>query len=344
MKVKDTRRLTIAQKELVRKRVVEAVINDGKKQSEAAQLFHVSANSVSTWIRDYRAGGESALDSKKHGRPEGGKLSKDQEITLIKMIADKCPEQLKLPYMLWSREAVQQVIKHKLRVELSVWTVGRLLKKWGFTPQRPLYRAFEQDPKKVTHWLQTEYPAIKKRAKEERAVIQFGDEMGVRSNQQYGRSYAPKGKTPVATQVNKRFSCNMISSITNHGTMRFMVYEGSMTAEVFLKFLQRLTNGQKQKIFLIVDNLRVHHSKKVQAWISNHKDEIELFFLPAYSPELNPDELLNHDVKRMYKKGAPLIHTQSVFKSTLKSYLFKLQRNTKKITNFFKKAPVLYAA
>lgn len=344
MERKDTRRLTLEQKELIRKRVVEGVINGGMKQVEAARLFQVSTNSVSSWVKEYRSGGEAALDSKRHGRPEGGKLSKKQELAIIKMITDKCPDQMKLPFMLWTRESVGALIKSKFNIEQSIWTVGRLLKKWGFTPQRPLYKAFEQDPKKVTAWLQKAYPAIKKRAKQEKAIIHFGDEMGVRSDQKFGRSYSPKGKTPIASQVNKRFSCNMISTVTNNGSMRFMVYEGSMTSEVFLKFLKRLIRNQKQKIFLIVDNLRVHHSKKVQNWINGNRSKIELFFLPPYSPELNPDELLNHDVKMMYKKRASLIRNQSAFKSTLQSYLFKLQKNTTKIMNFFQKNYVLYAA
>jgi len=282
-------------------------LGDKKRQVDVANDLKISRKSIYLWCKSYREYGMSSLDNKDHGRPKSTitKLKPYQCANIVRMITDRNPEQLKFPFALWDRKAVQKLIKYKFDIDLSIWTVGRYLKKWGFTPQRPLAKSFEKDPKRVTKFLKEEFPLIKKRSIEENGEIHFLDEMGLKNNiHHYIRGYSKKGQTPVITKSGKRLSINMISTIANNGKMRFMTYEGSMDRDKFISFLKQLIksnfnylNSNKKKIFLIADNLKVHHAKKVQEFIENNKDKIEIFFLPPYSPELNPDELLNQDVK-----------------------------------------------
>ena len=175
--------------------------------------------------------------------------------------------------------------------------MGDYLKSWGFTPQKPKKKAYEQNSKSVNKWLEDEYPKIKKQAKKENAEIHWADETGIKNTSQYGRSYAPKGKTPVKETLAKRLSLNMISTVTNQGKVRFMTYKGTMNSQRFVIFLKRLIKGANRKLFIILDNLKVHHSKIVKKWVEENKNKIALFYLPSYSPELNPDEYLNNDLK-----------------------------------------------
>ena len=340
----DTRKLTLQERDFIRKRATYSVIIDKLKQKEVAKIYKVSVVSVCNWVKAYSQNGEIALKSKKHGRPSStlSKLKPCQCATIVRMITDKTPNQLKFPFALWTRQAVRQLIKRQFNIDLSIWTVGRYLKKWGFTPRRPIYRAFEQNPKKVTYFLQHHYPAIKQRAKQEKAEIHWGDESGFRTDHTCGRSYGLKGEIPVVNKTGKRLQCNMMSTLANNGVMRFMVYEGSMDSKMFIKFLTKLIYKRKKKIFLILDNLRTHHSNKVRDWVEQRRDKIELFFLPPYAPELNPDELLNQDVKSNAYKHK-LISTTKELKKALHSYLRKIQNNRQKVMNFFKKKQVRFA-
>lgn len=248
--------------------------------------------------------------------------------------------------MLWNINSVKELIFNKFNIRLSTPTISRYLKKWGFTPQRPLTKSFSKDPKKVTKFLIEEYPLIKKRAKKENGEIHFLDEMGINNNtHSFIRGYAKKGKDnkPVMPKSTKRVSSNMVSTINNSGHFRFMVYEENMNVAVFLKLLNQLIKKQDKKIFLILDNLKVHKAYKVQDWQKKNKDKIEFFFLPPYSPELNPDELVNQDVKANALKHK-LIHKVEDLNRNLRSYLYSLQKNKQKIRNFFQKDCVRYAA
>ena len=339
------RKLSLQQKEFLRKRVVYSVINDGFKQIEAAKIHKVSTVSVYKWIKAYKINGDISLCNKKHGRPPHtiSKLQPHQCATIVKLITDYTPDQLKFPFALWTRQTVRELIIRRFNINLAINTVGRYLKKWGFTPQRPMYRAFEQDPKKITYFLQHTYPIIKKRAKKEKGEIHWGDETGLRSDHAFGRSYGIKGKTPVVNKTGKRFKCNMMSTVANNGVMRFMIYDGSMDSNMFIKFLTKLIYKQKKKIFLIVDNLRSHHSNKVRDWIEKRKDKIELFFLPAYAPKLNPDELLNQDIKSsIHKYKTP--RTNEELKHNLRSCMFMIRKTKNRVKNYFKKEQVRFAA
>ena len=259
------------------------------------------------------------------------------------MIVDKMPDQLKLDYALWTRKAVKELVEREFGVVLAINTMGDYLRKWGFTPQKPKKMAYEQCPKKVQKWLDEEYPAIQKRAKEENAEIHWGDETGIRNNCQHGRSYAPKGKTPIKKSMSKRFSTNMISTVTNQGKVQFMIYSENMNSDKFIEFLRQLIKNNEQKIFLILDNLRVHHSYIVKDWVKENQEKIELFFLPAYSPEKNPDEYLNCDLKQgLSSKPAP--KNQEKLKENLENHMVMLVQNPERVKKYFNHKDIQYAA
>jgi len=260
---------------------------DGKTQVEAAKLFGVTRQAVGKWLKKYRESGMKGLKARPQGRPEGRTLLSRQAAQIVRTITDRCPEQLELPFCLWTREAVARLIEKRFGIHLSVWTVGRYLARWGFTPQKPVRRAFEKNPEEVDRWLKEEYPEIRKQAKREKALIFWGDEMGLRPDHVVGRSSSRRGQTPVIPGTGRRFGCNMISSITNKGSLNFMVYKKKFNADVFIEFLRRLIKQNERKAFLIVDGHPVHRSKKVKRWLNKKERQIRMFFLPSYSPEQN---------------------------------------------------------
>jgi len=248
------------------------------------------------WTR-YKKLGRRGLEGKKRGVKGGKKINGVQAAEIRRLIKDKMPDQLKLALGLWTREAVQKLILEKYDIDLSRWQVGRYLKDWGYTAPKPISKAYEQNPKRVAQWLEKEYPAIKRKAKKQKAVIYFEDEVGMRSDHQAGKSYAPKGETPVIKRTGQRFSLNMVSAISNKGHVEFMILDGTFNAGVFIDFLTRLIKHKQHKIFLVVDGHSAHKTKLVKAWLEEHKKRIELFFLPPYSPELNAQEYVNQDLK-----------------------------------------------
>jgi len=227
----------------------------------------------------------------------GRRLTAEQESGVQKLILEKTPDQIKMPYALWSRTAVMELIEQRFKIKLPVRTVGTYLARWGFAAQVPIKKAYEQRPLEVKAWLDDSYPVIAERAKAEGAEIHWGDETGLRSNDVRGRSFASKGKTPVVRVNSKRESVGLISTVTNQGKVRWMVLNGALDSDQLIVFLKRLVKDARHKVFLVLDNLRVHHAKLVKAWLAKHQDEIEVFYLPSYSPELNPDEMLNADLK-----------------------------------------------
>ena len=340
----DTRSLSDNALETLRFRAV-AMHEAGNTQVSIALALGVHQNTLSRWLKTLRTVGASGLERQKRGRRpvEQRLLSEAQEAEVKKLIADKCPDQLKLPFALWTREAVRDLIKARFDVALALRTITDYLKRWGFTPQRPMKRATERQDAKIQQWLKTDYPKIKKRARKESALIHWGDETGLSNQANYGRSFAPKGQTPVIQRTAKSHTTSMISSITNRGSARFMIYEGALNADLFLAFLRRLIKAADRKVFLIVDNLRVHKAHEVMAWVNKHKERIELFFLPAYAPEHNPDEFLNNDVKQTIARR-PAAKSKDALKVSLRSYMRGLQRKPNKVHSFFKTPSTSYAA
>ena len=247
-----------------------------------------------------------------------------------------------MPFALWTREAVGELIFKRYGLRLPIRTLGEYLKRWGFTPQKPKRRDYAQQPEQVKQWLDEQYPALEKRAKSQNADIYWGDETGVSNQDQQGRSYAPKGKTPVRRAFAKKVSSSMISAINNKGRVRFMLYRKGLTADLFIDFLKRLIRSAPRKVILIVDNLRVHKAKKVTEWLAQNKDKIEVHYLPPYSPELNPDEYLNNTLKKQLT-NEPAVSSIEEQQALIRRHMKSNQKKPSLISAMFKVPTVLYA-
>jgi transposase len=317
----------------------------GLSQAQAAEVVGVQRQTVNIWLKRYRAQGEDGVLDGRRVSPRRGKglLTADEASKVRGWIADKTPDQLKLPFALWTSRAVRDLIALRFGKQLGLSTVQLYLRRWGLTPQKPLARARERSPAAIKAWLETSYPALAKRAKAEGAVIYWGDETGISNQDQIGRSYAPRGRTPVVQRTARRITQSMISAVSNRGLMRFMLYEGALNAARFIAFLRRLSKDAGQKVFLIVDNLKVHHATKVKTWVAAHAHKIELFYLPAYAPDHNPDEYLNNDLKQTLRQQAQPGSKGELIKST-RAVLGAIQRSPRRIQAYFKPPAVRYAA
>lgn len=216
---------------------MEAVLG-GKSQVEVAETLGLHKQVVNRWMAQYREKGEALFEAGQKGRKKGSgsKLEPWQMAQVAQAVRNKDPDQLTLPFALWTREAVVELVRRRFGVEISRWTAGRYLKRWGFSPQKPARRAREQDPEEVQQWMEETYPSIEARAKKEKGLLLWGDEMGLRSDHAAGRSFSPKGETPTIERSGKRFGCNMISAIDNRGKLAFKVFEGRFTTDVSSTF------------------------------------------------------------------------------------------------------------
>ena len=344
MRQNDSRKLKLEALNERRRQVVECR-KRGMSQQEVSALMGMSTVTIGKIDRLFREGGLKSVEVVKDGRPAGkGRiLTSEQEREAQRLIMDRTPDQLKLPYALWNRQAVREMVRRRYDRDLSVRSVGNYLKRWGYTPQKPLHKAYEQRAEEVRKWHEERFPGLKARAVQEGADILWGDETGLRSDDVRGRSYSPRGKTPVVRVNHNRDGCSVISTVTNKGQMRWMVFGGALNSKIFIDFLRRLVKDAKRKIFLVLDNLRVHHSKPVKQWVEEHHEQIELFFLPSYSPELNPVELANAALKHAVTSHAPARKKGQLRKVAAK-HLRGLQQDADRIISFFQKDTVRYAA
>lgn len=322
-----------------RKTIKQQVIRlhkKGKSESDIADLVNISYQAVSRIVRSYKKEGMSCIKEKTRGRKTGEKrsLSKQQEKEIQRIIIDKNPDQLKLAFCLWTRAAIQQLIRNKYGIEIPIRSISNYLDRWGMTCQRPKKRGYSQDDVKLKTFMEETYPGIAAKAKKEKAEIYWGDETGINNQEYYVRGFSPKGRTPIVPSFSKIEKINMISAINNKGTCRFMCYEDSMTQQRFIEFMARLVKDSEKKVLLIVDNLRVHHGKIVQKWLDKHKDEIEVFYTSPYSPEINPDEYLNHNLKQNVHSGI-LPHTKEDLIHKTHCFMRKLQKCPKMVQRLF---------
>jgi transposase len=340
----DARTLAPAAQAYLRRLAVKAV-RAGLRQTVAATTYGVSLRAVNKWMAIDKVGGLRALKPKRRGRRlgQGGRLRIAHAQRIRSLIVGKLPDQLKLPFYLWTRAAVASLIAREYRIAVSLTTVGRYLRAWGMSPQKPVRRAYERNDAAIAQWLSKEYPAIARQARRDGATIYWGDEMGLRSDHVAGTSYAPLGQTPVIRATGQRFGCNMISAITNRGGLSFMVFQGKFKAPVFVAFLQRLLKQIAGKIYLIVDGHPVHKSGTATRFAATHSSRLRLIRMPGYCPELNPDELLNQDVKTNgLGKSRPTNRTELI--AIVRSHLYRRQKQPQVITNLFREQHVRYAA
>jgi transposase len=345
MEKPDARHLSIETQNYLRQQAIR-LREQGKLVNDISEYLGVHRNTVSEWWWEYEHYGEAAFYQLQRGRQigEGRTLKEWQEEAVQAAMQDHFPEDYQIDSALWTRRAVQALIEHICGVKMPIRTVGEYLKRWGYTPKKPVERAYEQDPKAVQRWLEQEYPQIEQRAKTEGAQIAWGDESGVSSTEYGGRGYAPRGQSSeIRPSERKRERVNYIASVSHQGTVEFMTYTCSLEADRFIRFCERLIAKRKRKLFWIVDRHPVHQQQSVKQWLQAHSEQIELFYLPAYSPELNPVEYFNGDVKQEVHDKPPS-RNLSQLKGRVLSQLRKLQKLPARVRNYFKHPLIAYAS
>ena len=345
MEKDDARRLSAGEQHERRRQVIRAH-KRGRTRSQIAVEVGLSYTAVSKTIARYEELGIAALAPRARGRRSGEDrvLTPAQEEALQRTICDKRPEQLKMDFALWSRAAVMQLIEREFGIKLHVRSVGKYLARWGFTPQKPIKRAYEQSPAAVQDWLDNRYPDIAQRARQERAEVHWGGETALVNTDVRGRSFAPKGKTPVAMAVGgTRQKLSMIASVTNQGKARWMIIDGAFNHEKLIEFFESLVKDAGKKIFLILNNLGVHHCKPVKAWLAENKDKMEVFYLPSHSPELNPEERLNADLKHVIRAKVP-VRTKPKLLAAAVDHMNTIANSPERVKAYFRDAFVKYAA
>ena len=334
--------------------VIRGIIIRMKEQKYSAkEIMNAAGGSEAyisqLWGRWKRASGKKAkervIKQDRRGRIKGENrtLTKEQEKKIQKTIVAKYPDQLRFDFALWTREAVRQLIRREFGIDMPIRTVGEYLSRWGYTPQRPVKFAYERNTREVKRWLEIEYPRIKRRAKQAKGEIYWGDETSISTGDIRGRGYAPAGKTPVVIRSGKREHISMVSAITNRGKVFWKLYERSVNGEMFFEFVKRLVQKSKVKVFLIIDNLRTHKSKKLKEWVHANKEKIELHYLPAYSPDLNPDEHLNADVKNGVGAKSPK-KTKEGLRMAAEEHMKMLHKTPQRIMKYFEDEAISYAA
>jgi transposase len=344
MKHVDMRKLPAAAQEERRRQVI-GLRQVGQTYDAIAAQVGLSPTGVFNICQRYAEQGAAGLKTGPRG-PEPGYgrfLDAEEEAETRDLIRRHTPDELDLPFALWSRAAVRELIWQRFGVRLAVRTMGTYLARWGFTAQKPLRRAYEQDPAAVRRWLRREYPAIADRAKAEGGAIFWGDETGLRSDDVRGRGYAPPGRTLEVRVNHKRANLGLISAVTNKGELRWMVLDSAIKAPDLIRFLARLVRDAGQKVFLILDRLPVHRSARVRAWLVGREAEIEVFYLPGYSPELNPDEGVNGDLKQAVTQREPA-RNKAQLKRAIVGHMRRLSKLPDRVRGFFGHRTFRYAA
>jgi transposase len=344
MKHVDMRKLPAAAQEERRRQVI-GLRQAGMTYDAIAAQVGLTRTGVFDICKRFAERGAAGLKSGPRG-PEPGTgryLSAAQEVEVRDLVRRHTPDELSLPSALWSRAAVRELVWQRCRVRLAVRTMGTYLARWGFTAQKPLRRAYEQDPAAVRRWLRRDYPAIAARAKRARGVILWGDETGLRSDDVRGRGYALRGRTPLVRVCHRRAGLSLLSAVTNKGELRWMVVDGAVKAPDLVRFLQRLIRDARRRILLILDRLKVHRARLTRDWLAEHRAEIAVHYLPAYSPDLNPDEGVNADLKQAVPRKAPA-RSQQQLKRAVASHMRSLSKRPKRIRSIFQNPHFRYAA
>lgn len=324
--------------QVMRMRAVKAV-REGQAVASVAAAYGLNVRTLYRWLAHYANGGQNALLAKPiPGRPP--KVTPEEMRWIAKAVRDHTPQQLKLPYGLWTLSLVGELIKRRFGKSLALASVSRVLRLLGFSPQKPLYQAWQQDPVRVRRWERETYPQIRAEARRVGAEIYFADESGVRSDYHAGTTWAPVGQTPVAEVTGRRFALNMLSAVSPRGAFRFMVHDGTVNAAVFKRFLQRLMIGAKAPVFVIVDGHPVHKAKLVKQYVESTQGRLQLFFLPPYAPQLNPDEAVWGHVKRDIARR--FVQDKEQMKRLALSALHRIQKLPQRLRAFFQQPECQY--
>jgi transposase len=335
----DGRKLDHKTLEQLRIRAVRQV-EQGAHPEDVAAALGMTRTAVYAWLAKYRHGGLDALKARPvPGRPP--KLTGAQLQRLYTLVVGNDPRQLRFAFALWTRAMVRELIGREFGVRLSEPSVGRLLRRLGLSPQRPLYRAYQQNPEAVARWKTQEYPQIRAQAAAVGATIYFADEAGVRSDYHAGTTWAPVGRTPVVAATGDRFGINLISAVTAKGKLRFAAYDGNLNARVFIDFCRRLLADAPGPVFLVLDGHPVHRSNAVKQFAAATNGRLRLFFLPGYSPELNPDEWVWKNVKHD-RIGRAGVTSPDDLKAKALAALHRLQKLPHLVRSFFRDPNLRY--
>ena len=339
LELPDARSLSAESLELLRKVAVRAVIEQGMTHREIAAIFGVGENAVGDWCAAYRQDGIGGLKVHSHGRPVGvgRSLSPTAEIVIQGILLDSTPERCGIPLAAWTRRAVRDSIGQRYDIDLTLQAVGQYLARWKMTPQKPARSAKEQDDQEVQEFVEDTLPDAVEQAKDEDGQLHFADGTGAHVADQIGAGYASVGQTPTREVPKTRIGQNLISSVTPEGDMFSWLFPGTMNAETFLEFLGRLVDWADRKVFLFLDHHPAHEAKSVATWAADHADQIKLVWLPRYSPELNPDEFLNNDLKQNLA-NEPLPETKDDFRETLQQILEVIRRIPERVSGYFRKS------
>jgi len=337
----DGRTLDHKTLEHLRKLAVKRVVEGGELPSAVIDSFGFCRTTIYRWLREHEEGGVDALDQRVAEGPKP-KLDEKQRARVRCWILGKDPRQYGFDFGLWTRKIVQALILDRMKIDLGVTAVGRLLAGLEITPQKPLRRAYERDPEAVRKWKELIYPGLKARARTEKASIFFSDEAGFQSDPPLGKTYGLKGHTPVVLTSGQRQSINVISAINASGAFWAMTYDGKLNAESFVLFMKNFMKGRKSRVFLVVDGHPAHRAKCVQKFIASLKGRLELHFLPPYAPDLNPDEFVWHYMKQNGVSKKPLKKNESL-RRRVEEDLRAIHADSQVIRSFFEAASVAYA-
>lgn len=310
----------------------------GRTWDEIAGILGVGHSTVKRWQRCYGVGqpGEPQVQSLSSGHDQTAmkSLQAEQEAMVREWIEHHTPAQLLLPYSTWTRRAVAAAIRERLHIDMPIRTVGEYLKRWGFTPQRPAKRATQaQDPEQRRRWTEEEFPEIARRAQAEGAAVFFADEVAVKQDTAWVRGYAPRSHTPVVDVLSNWRPMSMVSAVSPEGQMQHAMKDGAIRTADFIAFMEQLIQIVPCKVFLIIDNLKVHHSREVTHWVREHCDRIELFFLPPYSPDLNADEQLNLGLKTELRSRPAAV--PGALREIAQKFMQTLHGAAQDVRNFF---------
>jgi transposase len=337
----DPRSVSAESLNLWRLLAVRAVVDFEMSQADAAAQYGVSSNTMSQWVSLYREQGEGGLAVQPQGRPEGSGrvLSSEHEEAMRQLIVDSTPCDPDIASATWTRQAVAELIAKEVGVELTVQGVGKYLRRWGLTPQKPARQAREQDPEEVREFVEQTLPAVKEQAEKEEAQLHFVDEVGVKTCDQIGTSYAPKGETPVQEVPKTHIEQDVISSVTPDGDLLYWAFPGTMTAEKFIDFLEHLISEASGKLIVFADRHPAHEAQAVEDWLESRESQIEVEWLPRYSPEYNADEFLNNDLKQVLK-NEPMPQSTSAFRETICGILDWIASMPDRVKGYFEQTKV----
>ena len=342
----DARKISRDALKALRDRAMRLRQEWGLPWREIARVMGLNTTTVFGWAQRHAAEGEAGLISRKPGRSylSGRTLTLAQEGVLRTILNMQALSTRGLPFALWNRRAVRDLIEAEFGIDMPIRTVGEYLKRWGHTPQRPTRRSLEQKPWDVQRWMQEVYPLIARQAKQQDGIVYWADETALAQDGHWVRSYAPAGHAPVLAATSQRFGLTMVSAISNKGLMRFEFLEGAATTQTTIGFMQRLVqDSEGHKVFLVLDNLWAHHAKEVAAWVWAHGHEIEVFYLPPYAPQSNPDEYLNRDFKT-HLRSADRCSTRDALLEKAAAFMHFLVNSPQWVNSYFQHDSVAYAA